>query len=130
MPITLKTYNTGNVDSIGVVVFLAGQERYMTGHSSFILHGRRLEIRNAAFKYNDLKEQMSIMERLESKISDIVISRTQMRETDIQKYHKEGESLGTEVVLSHQPVAGTAKPPPQRDSVQLVFGSIAPVGKI
>ena len=129
MPITLKTYNIGNVDSIGVIVFLTGQERYMTEHSSFILHGIRLEIRSASWKYNDLKEHMSITERLENKISDIIISRTEMKQTDIKRYHSEGESLGAEMAKSHKLVTGIAKPPLQRGSVHLVFGSIVPGGK-
>ena len=106
MPITLRTYNIGNVDSIGVVVFLAGSERYMANHSSFILHGIRLQIKAATFKRNDLKEQMSIMERLENKISGIITQETKLTRTKIDKYHNEGESLGTKDAKECELVTG------------------------
>lgn len=125
LPITLKTYNIGNVDSIGVIVFLAGATRYMTEHSSFILHGIRFDIRNASFKYHDLKEHMSIMERLEDKISAIVTKRTELTQENISQYHKEGESLGMDVAKKCKLVSGITQPPLKRDSVHLVFGSIA-----
>jgi len=38
LPIKLFTYNIGNVDSIGAIVFLAGEERFACPHSTFMLH--------------------------------------------------------------------------------------------
>jgi ATP-dependent protease ClpP protease subunit len=39
LPVKLVTHNVGNVDSIGTVVYLAGQERYACAQSTFMLHG-------------------------------------------------------------------------------------------
>jgi ATP-dependent protease ClpP protease subunit len=39
MPFKLVTHNVGNVDSIGDVVFLAGETRYACAHSTFMFHG-------------------------------------------------------------------------------------------
>lgn len=39
LPITLTTYNVGNVDSIGNVVFLAGAHRVASPSSTFMFHG-------------------------------------------------------------------------------------------
>ena len=39
LPITLITHNVGNVDSIGSVVFLAGEQRYACPQTTFMLHG-------------------------------------------------------------------------------------------
>jgi ATP-dependent protease ClpP protease subunit len=38
LPVDLKTYNIGNVDSIGAIVFLAGTRRFACPHSTFMLH--------------------------------------------------------------------------------------------
>ncbi len=39
LPIEITMHNVGNVDSIGNVVFLAGQNRYACPHSTFMFHG-------------------------------------------------------------------------------------------
>ena len=39
LPITLITHNVGNVDSIGTVIFLAGERRYACPQTTFMLHG-------------------------------------------------------------------------------------------
>jgi ATP-dependent Clp protease protease subunit len=39
LPITLITHNVGNVDSIGTVIYLAGEQRYACPQSTFMLHG-------------------------------------------------------------------------------------------
>ena len=39
LPITLPTHNVGNVDSIGAVIYLAGERRYACPQSTFMLHG-------------------------------------------------------------------------------------------
>src|SRR5690348_16113733 len=39
LPVTLITHNVGNVDSIGSVVFLAGEQRYACPQTTFMLHG-------------------------------------------------------------------------------------------
>ncbi|MGD0511561.1 MAG: ATP-dependent Clp protease proteolytic subunit, partial [Candidatus Micrarchaeaceae archaeon] len=37
LPITLTTHNVGNVDSIGAVIYLAGERRYACPQSTFML---------------------------------------------------------------------------------------------
>lgn len=39
MPFKLSTHNVGNVDSIGNAIFLAGESRYASPHSTFMFHG-------------------------------------------------------------------------------------------
>ncbi|MBK9213680.1 MAG: ATP-dependent Clp protease proteolytic subunit [Saprospiraceae bacterium] len=39
IPIPVHTYNFGSVDSIGVVVFCAGQRRFSVPHARFLMHG-------------------------------------------------------------------------------------------
>jgi ATP-dependent protease ClpP protease subunit len=38
LPVQLTTWNIGNVDSIGAIIFLAGTKRYACPHSTFMLH--------------------------------------------------------------------------------------------
>ena len=39
LPVRLVTHNMGNVDSIGNVIFLAGQERFACPNATFMFHG-------------------------------------------------------------------------------------------
>lgn len=39
LPINLTTHNVGNVDSIGAVIYLAGEHRYACPQATFMLHG-------------------------------------------------------------------------------------------
>lgn len=39
LPFKLTTHNVGNVDSIGIAVFLAGDTRYASPQSTFMFHG-------------------------------------------------------------------------------------------
>ncbi|MGB8478847.1 MAG: ATP-dependent Clp protease proteolytic subunit [Acidobacteriaceae bacterium] len=39
LPIDLTTHNVGNVDSIGTVIYLAGEHRFTCPQATFMLHG-------------------------------------------------------------------------------------------
>ena len=41
-PIEVITYNFGSVDSIGVIIFCAGRQRFSVPHARFLMHGVRL----------------------------------------------------------------------------------------
>ena len=45
MPFKLATHNVGRVNSIGNVVFLAGEERYAVPHSAFMFHGVGFDVK-------------------------------------------------------------------------------------
>ena len=38
LPVTLTTFNIGNVDSIGAIIFLSGSQRFACPHATFTLH--------------------------------------------------------------------------------------------
>ena len=44
LPIKVVTHNLGNVDSIGLVIYLAGCERYACPHTTFMLHGVAMQV--------------------------------------------------------------------------------------
>lgn len=44
LPIEINTFNFGSVDSIGVIIFCAGQKRYSVPHSRFLIHGVKFNI--------------------------------------------------------------------------------------
>lgn len=44
IPIPVHTYNFGSVDSIGVVIYCAGERRYTVPHSRFLIHSVKFNI--------------------------------------------------------------------------------------
>lgn len=65
MPFELVTHNSGNVDSIGQMVFLAGKKRYAAPHATFMFHGVGFDISG-----NVRLEEKNLRERLGSLLSD------------------------------------------------------------
>ena len=62
--IELVTYNIGNVDSIGNVVYLAGERRYSDPHATFMFHGVSLSV----------QEESRLDERFLKELLDSVLS--------------------------------------------------------
>lgn len=66
MPAKITTHNFGSVDSIGVVLFCAGEHRFCVPQARFLLHGV-----SAQFPQNTSLEEKQLEERLKSLRSDI-----------------------------------------------------------
>lgn len=66
LPCKLITHNVGNVDSIGNVIFLAGEERYTCKAATFMFHGVAAGIGSGKAHM----EQKELRERLDSVTND------------------------------------------------------------
>jgi ATP-dependent Clp protease protease subunit len=59
MPFQLVTHNVGNVDSVGNVIFLAGEERFACPNSTFMFHGVGFECPTGTrFEEKGLREHL------------------------------------------------------------------------
>ena len=58
-PIEVYTYNFGSVDSIGIVIFCAGDKRFSVPHARFLIHGV-----SAQFGGNQSLDEKGLEERL------------------------------------------------------------------
>lgn len=62
-PIEIYTYNFGQVDSIGVVIFCAGTRRFSVPHARFLIHGVQANfIGNQALNEKDLEERLKALQ--------------------------------------------------------------------
>lgn len=66
LPILVKTHNFGSVDSIGVVIYCAGKQRYSAPQARFLLHGV-----SSNFPQQTSLEEPQLEERLKSLKIDI-----------------------------------------------------------
>ena len=86
MPFKLTVHNIGSVDSIGNVIFLAGENRYATANATFMFHGVGFDVKGPI----RIEEQYA-RDRLDSILSDqkrmgqIITSRSCVKNDEIAK---------------------------------------------
>jgi ATP-dependent protease ClpP protease subunit len=77
LPVNLTTYNIGNVDSIGAIVFLAGSTRFACPHSTFMLHPVAFGLQAGQnYEQPDLTAVVQSLEADQSRISGIYAERS------------------------------------------------------
>lgn len=77
LPIEIVTYNAGSVNSIGNVLFLAGDKRYASPGSTFMFHGVGVDQQQP--KRWEEKDLLEVLDRIQAdtrKISRILVDRT------------------------------------------------------
>jgi len=73
LPITVNTYNFGSVDSIGVVVFCSGSNRYSVPNARFLLHPVSMQIvGNQVFDEPLLEERLNVMKADQTNIARVI----------------------------------------------------------
>lgn len=93
LPVKVVMHNTGQIDSIANVVFLAGEERYATHCSSFLFHGIAAQFPpNVPLTISQLRERESSMKTDENKIARIITERTNLQDEEIRSLFREGQS--------------------------------------
>jgi ATP-dependent Clp protease protease subunit len=76
LPVTLTTHNVGNVDSIGAVVFLAGEHRYACPQAKFMLHGVSFQTQGPTQLFEkNLKERLASVQADQERIKAIYSER-------------------------------------------------------
>jgi len=83
LPIPVRTYNMGNVNSIGNVLFQAGRHRICAEASSFMFHGVGFDVHKARMELKQLKEQTISIENDQSLIAGIMERHTSLSREDI-----------------------------------------------
>jgi len=86
LPIEVNTYNFGSVDSIGVVIFCAGKNRYSVPHARFLLHPVSMQmIGNQAFDEPSIAERLNALKADQSNIAKVISSTINKSVDDVQK---------------------------------------------
>lgn len=101
LPIKITTHNVGNVNSIGQVVFLAGEERYAAPHSTFMFHGVGFDVeRGARFEERILRERTQSILADQARIGAIIEERTNLDSRQVKKLFLEAQTKDTNYALS------------------------------
>ncbi len=127
IPTKVITHNIGQVDSIGNVIFLAGEERYMAPATSFLFHG---VIMNGNGPFNlsksQLDELLSQFQQDETRIEQIVCDRTDITKTKLRGFYDRGESLNSDDALKFGIVNKVIVPSIPDDAESFIFSLHVP----
>jgi ATP-dependent Clp protease protease subunit len=87
LPITLVTHNVGNVDSIGSVLFLAGEQRYACPQATFMLHGVSFApAGQVQFFERNLQERLNALRADQQRIAAIYNDRARITPEMAEQY--------------------------------------------
>jgi ATP-dependent protease ClpP protease subunit len=77
-PVEIYTYNFGQVDSIGIVVFCSGRRRFSVPHARFLIHGVQANFMgNQALDEKDLEERLKGLQSDYKNISRVIADTSQ-----------------------------------------------------
>ncbi len=96
LPIKIAFFNVDIVDSIGNVIFLAGDERYATMNSRFMFHSVGYETQ--AMRY-ELTNALALIENIKqdhTRISAILEEKTKLTSEEIEKFFYEAAFISPE----------------------------------
>jgi ATP-dependent protease ClpP protease subunit len=96
-PIITETYNFGSVDSIGVVIFCAGNHRCSVPHARFLLHGVKFNFTgNISFDEKQIEEHLKSL-----KIDQLNIARV-VADTSGKPTHRVEDDMNNRTTLNPQ----------------------------
>jgi ATP-dependent Clp protease, protease subunit len=85
IPLEVDTYNFGSVDSIGVILFCAGKNRYSVPNARFLIHGVSFNFQGqASFDEKMLDEQLKGLQIDQSNIAKIIAFTAKKNEEEIK----------------------------------------------
>jgi ATP-dependent protease ClpP protease subunit len=86
LPLEITMHNVGNVDSIGNVVFLAGDRRFACEHSTFMFHGVGFDLEaNQRLEEKLLRERLETVQAEHKRIGAVIRERSKLDEASVQE---------------------------------------------
>jgi ATP-dependent protease ClpP protease subunit len=101
LPIKIVTYNMGAVDSIGNVVFLAGEERYASVNSRFMFHGVGFQVQSMMLEEKFLEEKLRNIKSDHARIAGILEERTNLTHKQVLRYFHDAHFLTSDQAREH-----------------------------
>lgn len=93
LPVPLVMHNTGSVDSVANVVFLAADERYASPQAMFLLHGITWGFgQGAQLTWSQLQETVSRFRADESRVAGVITTHTTITRDELIALFHQGET--------------------------------------
>jgi ATP-dependent protease ClpP protease subunit len=101
LPIRVVTHNVGNVESIGNIIFLAGDDRFAAPNATFMFHGVSCGLTAATqLTVPLLKQVLTSLEADEARIASIVAERSAVTEPMVKGFFRQGETKDAQYALA------------------------------
>lgn len=86
LPIEVITYNFGSVDSIGVVIFCAGTNRFSVPHARFLLHPVAMQVMaHQTLDEPSIEEKLKLVKADQSNISKVIACTINKQVEEVQR---------------------------------------------
>ncbi len=93
LPVPLTMHNTGSIDSVANVVFLAADHRFAAPHSSFLLHGMTWTFaQGTTLTWSQLQETVGSFKSGEARVTGIIKERTSLTDAELTALLHQGET--------------------------------------
>lgn len=93
LPVPVVMHNSGSIDSVAIVVFLAADERYANPHSTFLFHGIQWGFgQGAQLSWAQLQETVSRFQGDEARLGGIITQRTSITSPELTQLFRQGET--------------------------------------
>lgn len=96
LPINLVTHNFGSVDSIGVVLYCAGKERYSSPQARFLLHGVAINFEKCRLEEPQLEESLKGLKIDMENIAKVIVENTGKTSKDVTRAMLQRTTLNPE----------------------------------
>ncbi len=100
MPFELTIHNVGNVNSVGNVIFLAGEHRYACPHSTFMFHGVHWTFEAGSQNVRSLWEVLASLLADEERMGNIIAERTNLKAESIVGLFAEAQTKDATYAVS------------------------------
>ena len=103
LPVRVVTHNLGAVDSIAVVIFLAGQDRYAVPTATFLFHGVQIMVPQAMnLSIFQLRESVSGLDEDHNKLVHVITGRTKLTEDEVRALFEQGDSKNSDYAVDRE----------------------------
>ena len=105
LPIKVTTHNFGSVDSIGVVLYCGGSERFSVPQARFLLHGVSATFRKESLEEQQLEERLKGLKIDMANIARVIAATTGKTEQQVTKAMLDRTTLDPEQAKAWGPGA-------------------------
>jgi len=99
---TITMHNTGTIDSIANVIFVAGQKRYAAPNASFLYHGIVMNFTAGGYGRTILKENLSRLDGMETRMAETISKNSKLTKEELKEFFQQGEGKTVEFALSKE----------------------------
>ena len=122
--ISITMHNIGQIDSIANVIFLGGQKRYAAPNASFLFHGIVMNFNAGGFGRTLLKEHISRLDGMESRMADTISKNTKLTTTELKDFFRQGEGKDVQFALEKEVIHEIKIPAVPKGEVHLAMSFV------